>query len=62
VYGDEKVKVFKTILPVRVETSKVSEDARADPVGTEDVPKVPECAYSLAIALPVGEPTFNNSN
>jgi len=38
----EKVKVLNLSDVVSVDTSKLSEVARAAPVGTLDVPKVPE--------------------
>lgn len=43
-FAPENVKATKSWAVVRVETSKLSEVAKAAPVGTEDVPKVPEWA------------------
>jgi hypothetical protein len=53
-----KVNVIRALEVVRVETSKLLDVARAAPVGTELEPYVPECAYNLATALPVGELSF----
>jgi hypothetical protein len=47
---------------VRVLTSKLSEVARAVPVGADEVPYVPEWAYIVATALPVGELSFFKLN
>jgi len=51
-----KLKVFNVGVVVRVETSKLSDIASADPVPMLEVPNVPECSYILATAFPVGEP------
>ena len=44
---------------VRVETSNAFDTARGSPVGMLDIPYVPEWAYNLAYADPVGDPVLN---
>ena len=51
-----KSKVIRLGRPPNVETSKLSDTARAVPVGRLSVPNVPECSYTFATAFPVGEP------
>lgn len=60
--GEKSPGPMASLLVANVERFIAVDVANAEPVGTEDEPNVPLCAYILAVISPVGDSTLQSHN